>query len=53
MGSLIEIEVIPVGAVLMQQTLSLEQIILFLLITAMGLIALILSFAYMVYGDEE
>lgn len=49
MASLIEIRTIPVGVVLMQQTLSPEQIILFLLITAIGLIALIFSFAYMIY----
>jgi hypothetical protein len=49
----IEIRAVPVGVVLMQTSMSPEQIILLLLITAMGLLALILSFAYIIYGEGE
>ena len=53
MAPLIDRRDVPLGIIRMQQTISPEQAILFLLITAMGLIALILSFAYMIYGEEE
>lgn len=37
----------------MQQTLSPEEVILFLILTAMGLLALCMIFGYMIYGEEE
>ncbi|MFX1483563.1 MAG: hypothetical protein ACFFCP_10270 [Promethearchaeota archaeon] len=36
----------------MQTTLSPEQVVLFLVLIALGLIALLLIYGYMVYGDE-
>ena len=37
----------------MQQTQSPEETILFLLLMILGIIAVLLTFAYMVYGDVE
>jgi hypothetical protein len=42
-----------VGLVIMQQTQTPEETMLFILLIKLGILAILLTFAYMVYGQEE
>jgi len=44
---------VHVGFVKMEQTQTLEETILFLLLMILGVLAVLLTFAYMVYGEVE
>ena len=41
------------GFVIMQYTQSPEETILYLILAALGILAVLLTFAYMIYGEEE
>ena len=53
MALLIAIRVEPKEFMIMQQTLTPEEIIFFLLIAITGVMAILLTVAYMVYGQDE